>query len=76
VSHTNPVYVYVDGRAPYEPSSLDRLVAAIDKQIAIHQKRTFAEQAKVIAYFEQARGRLLRMRAAGGLGVTHSRQED
>jgi hypothetical protein len=42
-------------------------VAAIDKQIAVHQKREFAEQAKVIAYFEQARDILLRMRAAGGL---------
>ena len=68
-SHTNPVYVYVDGRAPYEQSSLDRLVAAIDKQIAIHNKREFAEQAKVIAYFEQARSRLMTIRAAGGVAA-------
>ena len=38
-SHTNPVYVCVDGRAPYDQSSLDRLVAAIDQQIAIHKER-------------------------------------
>jgi len=66
-AHTNPVYVYVNGRAPYERSSLDRLVAAIDKQIAIHQKRAFAEREKVIAYFEQARDILLRIRGQGGL---------
>jgi hypothetical protein len=65
-SHTNPVYVCVDGRAPYESLSLDRLVAAIDKQIAVHRKRNFAEQARVIAYFEQAREKLLKIRAAGG----------
>ncbi len=58
-SHTNPVYVCVNGRAPYERSSVERLVAAIDQQIAIHQKRTFAEREKVIAYFEQARDILL-----------------
>jgi hypothetical protein len=66
-SHTNPVYVYVNGRPPYEPSSLDRLVAAIDKQIAIHKKRRFTEQAKVTVYFEEARNILMRIRAAGGI---------
>lgn len=64
-SHTNPVYVCVDGRPPYEQGSLDRLVAAIDKQIAIHTKRRFAEQAKVLAYFEQSRSILMKIRAAG-----------
>lgn len=68
-SHTNPVYVYINGRVPYEPSSLDRLVAAIDKQIAIHQKREFAEREKVLAYFEQARDILMRIRDAGGITV-------
>ena len=29
-SHTNPVYVYINERAPYDRDSLDRLVAAID----------------------------------------------
>jgi hypothetical protein len=68
-SHTNPVYVYVNGRSPYERSSLDRLVAALDKQTAIHKKRKFAEQAKVVAYFEQARNTLMRIRAAGGIAT-------
>lgn len=68
-SHTNPVYVYINGRAPYEQSSLDRLAAAIDKQIAIHQKREFAERGKVLAYFEQARDILRRIRDSGGITV-------
>ena len=65
-SHTNPVHVYLDGRAPYNEKSLDVLVAAIDKQIAIHKEREFPEQAKVIAYFEQSRDILMMIRAAGG----------
>jgi hypothetical protein len=68
-SHANPVYVCVNGRAPYERSSLDRLVGAIDKQIAIHRKREFAERGKVLAYFEQARDILTRIRDAGGVTV-------
>jgi hypothetical protein len=65
-SHTNPVYVCLNERAPYDKSSIDQLVAAIDQQIAIHKKRKFAEQAKVIAYFEEAREMLMKMRRAGG----------
>ncbi len=69
-SHTNPVYVYLDGRAPYEQSSLDALVTAIDEQIAVHKKRTFPEQAKVIAYFEHSRDILMMIRAAGRVAAT------
>lgn len=65
-SHTNPVYVYLNDRAPYDRDSLDALVAAIDKQIARHKDRKFAEQARVIAYFEKSRDILMQVRAAGG----------
>lgn len=65
-SHTNPVYVYLNGKAPFDRKSVDGLLAAIDGQIAAHKKRKFPEQAKVIAYFEQARDILARLREAGG----------
>lgn len=65
-AHTNPVYVYLDGRAPYDQPSLDVLVERIDGQIAAHKKRKFAEQAKVLAYFERSRDILLKIREAGG----------
>ncbi len=65
-SHTNPVYVTVDGKAPYDRESLDALVTAIDGQIARHKKRSFPEQARVIAYFEQSRDILMAVRDAGG----------
>lgn len=66
-SHTNPVYVYVDDRAPYVQESLDAWVARIDKQIGVHTARDFPEKAQVLAYFQKARDQLLQIRGDGGL---------
>ncbi|MGP0068245.1 MAG: PVC-type heme-binding CxxCH protein, partial [Isosphaeraceae bacterium] len=66
-AHTNPVYVYINGKAPYDRDSLDRLVARIDQQIAAHRKRSFAEKARVLDYFQKSRDILLRIRRDGGL---------
>ena len=33
-AHTNPVYIYVDGKTPYQQADLDWLVERIDDQIA------------------------------------------
>jgi len=71
-AHTNPIYVYLDGRAPYRQASLDAWLAKIDGQIAAHSKRNFAEKARVLDYFEQARATLLKIRERGGL---HSDEE-
>ncbi|MEO2032896.1 MAG: PVC-type heme-binding CxxCH protein [Planctomycetaceae bacterium] len=65
-SHTNPVYVVVDDKAPYNQDSLDALVRAVDGQIEIHKKREFEERAKVIAYFERSRDILMKIREIGG----------
>ena len=65
-AHTNPVYVYVNGKAPYDRESLEGLIAQIDKQIAVHKKRKFAEKAKVLAYFDNSRNILLKIRETGG----------
>ncbi len=65
-AHTNPVYVYLKDKAPYNRESLDVLVKAIDSQIAFHKKRNFAELAKVIAYFEESRDILMKIRENGG----------
>src|SRR5262249_46144978 len=66
-AHTNPVYVYLDGKAPYRRDSLDRWVEKIDAQIAVHARRSFPEKAKVMAYFQLARDLLMQIRAQGGL---------
>jgi putative membrane-bound dehydrogenase-like protein len=66
-SHTNPVYVYLDGKAPYAQASLDAWLAQIDKQIEVHTKRTFAGKPQVLVYFQRARDTLLKIRERGGL---------
>lgn len=69
-AHTNPVYVVLDGKAPYEKAAVDALIRRIDDQIAAHKARSFPEQARVIAYFERSRDILLTLRDAGGAPAT------
>jgi putative membrane-bound dehydrogenase-like protein len=66
-AHTNPVYVYLDGKAPYDRNSLDQLVGRLDQQMAIHRERRFAEQARVLDDFQKSRDILLRIRQTDGL---------
>ncbi len=66
-AHTNPVYVDLDGKAPYDRASLDSLLARVDQQMAVHRKRSFAEQARVLDDFQKSRDILLRIRQAAGL---------
>ncbi|MGE3314169.1 MAG: PVC-type heme-binding CxxCH protein [Planctomycetaceae bacterium] len=68
-AHTNPVYVSIDGKAPYSQASLDKLVEKLDGQIAVHKKREFAEKADIVDYFERSRDILLKIRAAGGVPI-------
>lgn len=68
-AHTNPVYVYVNDRAPYQRAALDAWVAKIDGEIARHSQRRFAELPKVLAYFQRARDVLLKIREQGGLSA-------
>lgn len=65
-AHTNPVYVTLDGKAPYDRPSLDELVRRLDGQIAAHKARAFPEKARVLAYFDKSRDILLKVREAGG----------
>lgn len=66
-AHTNPVFVYLDDRAPFAKPSVDAWIGRIDAQIATHAKRIFPDSAKVLSYFQQARDVLLKIRADGGL---------
>jgi putative membrane-bound dehydrogenase-like protein len=66
-AHTNPVYVDIGDKAPYNRDSLDRLIGQLDGQMALHRKRDFAEKARVLDYFQKSRDILLRIRQAGGL---------
>lgn len=68
-AHTNPVYVYLNNRAPFQKAAVDHWIAKIDGQIAAHAKRVFPDNAKVLNYFQQARDVLLKVRAQGGLSA-------
>ncbi|MFO0917348.1 MAG: PVC-type heme-binding CxxCH protein [Planctomycetaceae bacterium] len=65
-AHTNPVFVILNNRRPYQQASLDAWVQRIDEQIAIHTKRDFPEKARTLAFFQQARDVLLKIRAQHG----------
>ena len=45
------------------------MIAHLDQQMAAHRKRSFAEKARVLDYFQKSRDILLRIRQAGGLPV-------
>lgn len=68
-AHTNPVYCYVDGRRPYVRESVERWLAQIDRLSAQVGDRKFAEKAAVLAYFQNARGVLDRIRQQNGLAA-------
>jgi putative membrane-bound dehydrogenase-like protein len=69
-AHTNPVYVYINGRAPYRSASLDAWLAKLDALILTTQLRpAFAEKSRVLNYFQRSRDLLLKIRADGGLAA-------
>ena len=53
-------------KAPYKRDSLDRVIAHLDGQMAIHRKRSFAEKARVLDDFQKSRDILLRICQEGG----------
>ena len=66
-SHTNPVYVHLGGKKPYQRASLDAWIQRIDGQLDKHRQRTFAQKSKVLDYFQRARDLLLQIRGNHGL---------
>lgn len=68
-AHSNPIYVYLDGRAPYRRASLEAWLARIEGQLSVHRQREFAEKAQVLDYFERSRDTLRRIRECAGLGA-------
>jgi len=71
-AHTNPVQVYLNGKAPYNETDLNWLLGKLDGQIKAHVNRKFPERApigaksKAVGYFKGARERLIAIREQGG----------
>ncbi len=66
-AHTNPVYVSLDGRLPYDRESLDALVTKLDTELRDKKRRHFDEKTALVDYFERSRDILLKIREEGGL---------
>ncbi len=66
-AHTNPAYVIVDGKAPFNKDSVDVLIARLDGQIDAQKKRDFQHKAEVITYYERARDILVKLREHGAI---------
>ncbi len=75
-SHTNPVYVHLNGRPPYHQADVDWLIARIDEQIADHEARKVAEKAAPIDYFRRSRELLVeRSKRAAAEAVAAARRD-
>ncbi|MEX0676533.1 MAG: PVC-type heme-binding CxxCH protein [Pirellulales bacterium] len=68
-AHTNPVYVYLNGRRPYSEADADWLVARLDEQIADHEARDVPERKVPVEYFRRSRDILLDIKKRGGLAA-------
>lgn len=66
-AHANPIYVHLDGKAPYLQADLDALVVKLDGQMALHRKRDFPEKSQVLDDFQKSRDILLKIREQHGL---------
>jgi hypothetical protein len=65
-AHTNPVYIYFGGKAPYREADLDWLVARLDERSKELAARRFPEQPMALEFFNKSRRELLAIREAAG----------
>ena len=66
-AHTNPIYIDLDGKRPYDRASLDGILAKLDEQIAVQKKRDFKNKAEILAYYERSRDILIKIRETNGI---------
>jgi hypothetical protein len=60
-AHTNPVYIRIDGRPPFDANSVRWLIRKLDGRIAFHAKRKFRQRERVLGYFRKSRAILTRL---------------
>jgi len=54
-AHTNPIYVRIDDKPPFEADSVRWLLRKLDGRIGFHAKRKFPQREKVLSYFRKSR---------------------
>lgn len=65
-SHTNPIFIIHNGKAPYERESAAILLKELERQIAHHQSRTFEQKERTLAYFLKSKDILQEVIRKGG----------
>jgi putative membrane-bound dehydrogenase-like protein len=73
-AHTNPVYVYLNGRRPYREADADWLLARLEEQIADHEARDVPERKEPVEYFRRSRDIVLDIKRQGGLAAADEPQ--
>ena len=69
-AHTNAVWAYGKGRGPYNEADLKWLLAKLDRQLMLHEKREISVgKEQVLAYFQKAREKLLSLQKHQGFHV-------
>ncbi|MCZ6673014.1 MAG: CehA/McbA family metallohydrolase, partial [Verrucomicrobia bacterium] len=58
-AHTNPVYMYHQGRKPFQATDVDWLAEKLEGQISKLSQRTFPEKAQALEFFNESRRQLL-----------------
>lgn len=70
-AHTNPVYVYVDGKKPFNREDVGWLLEKLDGEIEALKEREFPEKNRAVEFFERSRARL-----AGMTGPSSAEKSD
>ena len=73
-SHTNPVYVYRDGKPPRSAEAIEYLVARLDEQISDHDVRDVPQKQAAIDYFRRSREILLNLKSEVAASARPSRE--
>lgn len=61
-AHTNPVYVYLDGKKPFDHADADWLIKKLDGRIKTLEQRDFPEKARAREFFDTSRTLLVELR--------------
>jgi hypothetical protein len=72
-AHTNPVYVVVENRLPYDEADLDWLVEQMDDVAESLAQRTFDEKAEALKFCETSKAALLDIRRTRGLSLDEAK---
>jgi len=67
-AHTNPVYVYVDGKKPFNSEDRDWLIGKLDGRIEVATQRMFAGKQQFLEFLRESRKKLCELTGDEAVG--------